>query len=204
MPPPVPFGPWQPAAGAREELRAVPGSPSTMSFDATALQLRLRRVHLRQHEDVSDDDGEQRGRDVDAGAVGAASGVSGTAASCADYVTSQGPMPCLRASSSTWTDLMTSVFSTGIAAKAWFASAAVFFAVHPGARPARASSGSCSASSGSSARRQPRPPLVGPPRDPLHAAGRLPLHLHPRASRPQPARPRPLPRSARSSTACSR
>ncbi len=30
---------------------------------------------------------------------------------------------------STWTDLMTSVFSTGIAAKAWFASAALVFAV---------------------------------------------------------------------------
>ena len=30
---------------------------------------------------------------------------------------------------STWTDLMTSVFSTGIAGKAWFASAALFFAV---------------------------------------------------------------------------
>jgi hypothetical protein len=30
---------------------------------------------------------------------------------------------------STWTDLMTSVFSTGIAGKAWFASAALVFAV---------------------------------------------------------------------------
>jgi hypothetical protein len=30
---------------------------------------------------------------------------------------------------STWTDAMTSVFSSGIAAKAWFASAAVFLAV---------------------------------------------------------------------------
>jgi hypothetical protein len=30
---------------------------------------------------------------------------------------------------STWTDVMTSVFSTGIAGKAWFASAALFFAV---------------------------------------------------------------------------
>jgi uncharacterized protein DUF6529 len=29
----------------------------------------------------------------------------------------------------TWTDLMTSVFSSGIAGKAWFATAAVFFAV---------------------------------------------------------------------------
>ena len=35
----------------------------------------------------------------------------------------------LASAASTWTDLMTTVFSSGIAGKAWFASAALFFAV---------------------------------------------------------------------------
>ncbi|MGZ8694690.1 MAG: DUF6529 family protein [Gaiellaceae bacterium] len=35
----------------------------------------------------------------------------------------------LASAASTWTDLMTTVFSSGIAGKAWFASAALFFAL---------------------------------------------------------------------------
>ena len=80
----------------------------------------------------------------------------------------------------TYSDILTSVFSSTIAAKAWLASAAALLAIVQVSTGARIF--------GKIKRfvpipppvREPHPPLVGADRRAADAAGRVPLHLHPR------------------------
>src|SRR5919108_5301553 len=80
---------------------------------------------------------------------------------------------------SAYRDLVTSVFSTPIAFKAWFATAAVVLAVVQVTTGARIF-GKPTGGPDRAAAREPDSPLVGPPGRPLYAPCRLPLRLHPR------------------------
>ena len=75
---------------------------------------------------------------------------------------------------------MTSVFSSTIAGKAWFATAAVLLALVQVLTAARIFGHLQGVVRLPHPHGEPHPPLVGSARVPLHAARRLPLHLHPR------------------------
>ena len=101
-------------------------SPSAMSLRRHRREPRLRRVELREHEDGHRDDCEQRGRDVDEAPSAPLRRLrhGRHARNVTSKVTSRAGERRVHLDGPD-----DSVFSTGIAAKAWFASAAVFFAV---------------------------------------------------------------------------
>ena len=95
--------------------------------------------------------------------------------------------------SETYTDLVTTVFSSTIAAKAWFATAAVLLALVQVTTAARIY-GKLSFPPRARAGGRPGPPLVGTDRLPLHAARLLPLRHDPRLPDAGHASRDPLPR----------